>query len=77
MWRREEQGRKRRGREQKEKKKKKKKNERLKTLKTHLIKVMDVALSLELPEGRILLQGPAVELLVRRDDVDSGLFCLL
>lgn len=40
----------------------------------YLVEIVDVALALELPQGRVLLQGPAVELLVRGDDVDSGLF---
>ena len=45
--------------------------------KAHHVEVMDVALALELPQGGVLLQGPAVELLVWRDDVDSGLLLLL
>jgi len=40
---------------------------------SHLIEIVDVALALELAQGRVLLQRPAVELLVRGDDVDAGL----
>lgn len=63
-----ERGRKNRKERGKERKRKKK------VQKLYLVEVMDVALALELSQGRVLLERPAVELLVRRYDVDSGLF---